>query len=105
VSDLANLKVDILDKTSYCTKRRMILLSDTAENLKNGIVSLHPYSQQSTDFLGQVSGISMLKYRDLHGKEISTEQGASQTLCSFLAAFMQIYGLERAQRGMHMRRS
>jgi hypothetical protein len=33
-----------------------------------------PYSQQSTDiFLGQVSGISMLKYRDLHGKEISTE--------------------------------
>ena len=36
VSELASLKVDILDKTSYCTKRRMILLSDTAENLLNG---------------------------------------------------------------------
>jgi ariadne-1 len=41
VPELANLKVDILDKTSYCTKRRMILLSDTAENLKNG---MHPYN-------------------------------------------------------------
>ena len=36
VSELAGLKVDILDKTAYCTKRRTILLSDTAENLKNG---------------------------------------------------------------------
>ncbi|KAI9676896.1 MAG: hypothetical protein M1817_006735 [Caeruleum heppii] len=33
---LAELKVDILDKTSYCNKRRIILLSDTAENLKDG---------------------------------------------------------------------
>jgi ariadne-1 len=36
VSELADLKVDILDKTAYCNKRRVILLSDTAENLKNG---------------------------------------------------------------------
>jgi len=36
VSELAKLKVDILDKTAYCNKRRVILLSDTAENLKNG---------------------------------------------------------------------
>ncbi|KAJ5363170.1 hypothetical protein N7541_004014 [Penicillium brevicompactum] len=36
VPELAELKVDILDKTAYCTKRRVILLSDTAENLKNG---------------------------------------------------------------------
>ncbi|KAE8409518.1 hypothetical protein BDV37DRAFT_277861 [Aspergillus pseudonomiae] len=36
VPELANLKVDILDKTAYCNKRRVILLSDTAENLKNG---------------------------------------------------------------------
>ncbi|KAJ5532856.1 hypothetical protein N7494_009408 [Penicillium frequentans] len=36
VSELAELKVDILDKTAYCNKRRVILLSDTAENLKNG---------------------------------------------------------------------
>ncbi|KAJ5905218.1 E3 ubiquitin-protein ligase dbl4 [Penicillium subrubescens] len=36
VPELAELKVDILDKTAYCNKRRVILLSDTAENLKNG---------------------------------------------------------------------
>ncbi|CRK44658.1 hypothetical protein BN1723_019507, partial [Verticillium longisporum] len=35
VTDLADrkLKVDILDKTSYCNKRRIILLETTAENL------------------------------------------------------------------------
>ncbi|EGE08443.1 IBR domain-containing protein [Trichophyton equinum CBS 127.97] len=37
ISELAGLKVDILDKTSYCNKRRVILLSDTAENLKTGM--------------------------------------------------------------------
>ncbi|TDZ21650.1 E3 ubiquitin-protein ligase dbl4 [Colletotrichum orbiculare MAFF 240422] len=31
-----NLKVDIMDKTSYCKKRRIILLEDTADNLANG---------------------------------------------------------------------
>ena len=36
IPELANLKVDILDKTAYCTKRRVILLSDTAQNLENG---------------------------------------------------------------------
>ena len=36
VSDLAGLKVDILDKTTYCNRRREILLCDTAENLKKG---------------------------------------------------------------------
>ncbi|KAJ5168016.1 uncharacterized protein N7482_003610 [Penicillium canariense] len=36
VPELAELKVDILDKTAYCNKRRVILLSDTADNLKNG---------------------------------------------------------------------
>ncbi|KAI9866681.1 MAG: hypothetical protein M1823_009160, partial [Watsoniomyces obsoletus] len=34
VNELAGLKVDILDKTTYCNRRREILLSDTAENLK-----------------------------------------------------------------------
>ncbi|PNS21682.1 E3 ubiquitin-protein ligase dbl4 [Sphaceloma murrayae] len=33
---LASLKVEMMDKTSYCTKRRVILLDDTAENLKQG---------------------------------------------------------------------
>ncbi|XWW92659.1 hypothetical protein V2A60_000584 [Cordyceps javanica] len=32
----ANLKVDIMDKTSYCNKRRIILLEDTADNLARG---------------------------------------------------------------------
>jgi ariadne-1 len=36
VNELAGLKVDILDKTTYCNRRREILLSDTAENLKKG---------------------------------------------------------------------
>lgn len=36
-AELAGLKVDILDKTAYCTRRRVILLSDTAENLKAGM--------------------------------------------------------------------
>ncbi|EEY17142.1 ariadne-1 [Verticillium alfalfae VaMs.102] len=48
VTDLADrkLKVDILDKTSYCNKRRIILLETTAENLASGgwdfIVDLNP---------------------------------------------------------------
>jgi ariadne-1 len=33
---LQGLKVEMMDKTAYCNKRRIILLSDTAENLKNG---------------------------------------------------------------------
>lgn len=32
-----NLKVEIMDKTSYCNKRRVILLEDTAVNLAQGI--------------------------------------------------------------------
>ncbi|KAK8113816.1 uncharacterized protein PG998_001693 [Apiospora kogelbergensis] len=38
ISELADskLKVDIMDKTSYCNKRRLILLQDTAENLEKG---------------------------------------------------------------------
>jgi ariadne-1 len=33
---LAGLKREMMDKTTYCTKRRIILLNDTAENLKSG---------------------------------------------------------------------
>lgn len=38
VGELANtkLKVDMMDKTAYCNKRRIILLQDTANNLANG---------------------------------------------------------------------
>jgi len=35
-NELSGMKRDILDKTAYCQKRRVILLSDTAENLRNG---------------------------------------------------------------------
>ncbi|KAH7409944.1 hypothetical protein DE146DRAFT_604566, partial [Phaeosphaeria sp. MPI-PUGE-AT-0046c] len=37
IEQLQSLKVDMMDKTSYCTKRRIILLNDTAENLKAGM--------------------------------------------------------------------
>ena len=32
------LKVEIMDKTSYCNKRRVILLEDTAQNLAEGMI-------------------------------------------------------------------
>lgn len=35
-AELGGLKVEILDKTSYCNKRREILLDDTATKLKKG---------------------------------------------------------------------
>ncbi|THY45115.1 translation initiation factor-like protein eif-2b epsilon subunit [Aureobasidium pullulans] len=33
---LSGLKVEMMDKTTYCNKRRIILLDDTADNLKKG---------------------------------------------------------------------
>jgi len=36
VSELAKLKVEILDLTSYCRKRRHVLLNETAKSLKRG---------------------------------------------------------------------
>lgn len=42
VEDLSKLKVEIMDKTSYCNKRRIILLDDTANNLANGKNDSHP---------------------------------------------------------------
>lgn len=36
---LAELKVVMMDKTSYCTSRRVILLDDTARKLKEGTLS------------------------------------------------------------------
>ena len=33
---LAGLKVDMMDKTAYCNRRRVILLDDTAKNLQEG---------------------------------------------------------------------
>lgn len=37
IDQLQGLKVEMMDKTSYCTKRRIILLNDTAENLRQGM--------------------------------------------------------------------
>lgn len=39
-AELTGLKVDMMDKTAYCNKRRIILLSDTAENLRTGVFYL-----------------------------------------------------------------
>lgn len=36
VDQLKDLRVEMVDKTSYCNRRRVILLSDTAEKLKAG---------------------------------------------------------------------
>ncbi|KAE9975165.1 hypothetical protein Vi05172_g8515 [Venturia inaequalis] len=36
VDQLSGLRVEMMDKTSYCERRRVILLDDTAQNLKNG---------------------------------------------------------------------
>lgn len=33
---LAGLKVQMMDKTAYCNQRHIILLDDTAKNLKEG---------------------------------------------------------------------
>jgi len=41
IDQLQGLKVDMMDKTSYCNKRRIILLNDTAENLKQGMDIYH----------------------------------------------------------------
>lgn len=38
-AELAALKVDMMDKTTYCNKRRIILLTFTAETLKQGGLS------------------------------------------------------------------
>lgn len=38
VDQLSGLKVEIMDKTSYCNRRQVTLLTDTAENLKNGML-------------------------------------------------------------------
>ncbi|KAI9745962.1 MAG: hypothetical protein M1818_000643 [Claussenomyces sp. TS43310] len=41
-TELSKLKVDIMDKTSYCNKRRVILLADTADNLAHGEWDFNP---------------------------------------------------------------
>lgn len=58
-SELAKLRVDILDKTSYCSKRRIILLDDTARNLKDGELRLVPGAVRLLIQM-QESGNSML---------------------------------------------
>lgn len=35
-SELANLKLEMIDKTTYCNKRRVIMLDYTAKNLERG---------------------------------------------------------------------
>lgn len=42
IDQLQGLKVDMMDKTAYCNKRRIILLNDTADNLKQGTLTRYP---------------------------------------------------------------
>ncbi|MCJ1398755.1 hypothetical protein MMC11_001956 [Xylographa trunciseda] len=61
-NELASLKVDILDKTAYCTRRRVILLSDTAENLKAGMtLQLQILSEKSNPLQETGSSIQTLQ--------------------------------------------
>lgn len=53
IEQLQGLKVVMMDKTSYCNKRRIILLNDTAENLKQGASPLsQPSGAQSNSVIG-----------------------------------------------------
>ncbi|KAH6615714.1 hypothetical protein B0J18DRAFT_288450 [Chaetomium sp. MPI-SDFR-AT-0129] len=54
IAELADpkLKVEIMDKTSYCTKRRVILLDDTAQNLADGAWSFNIEFMNSTSNSG-----------------------------------------------------
>ena len=45
------LKVEIMDKTAYCNKRRVILLEDTAQNLADGASPSHHSSPLSRPFI------------------------------------------------------
>ncbi len=51
IQELAALKVDMMDKTSYCNKRRVILLDDTAQNLKTGTLKSWKTCQQFSDIV------------------------------------------------------
>jgi ariadne-1 len=42
IDQLSGLKVEIMDKTSYCNRRQITLLTDTADNLKNGMFMEKP---------------------------------------------------------------
>ena len=61
IDQLQTLKVDMMDKTSYCTKRRIILLNDTAENLKAGMCTLSLMGWKDQCLL-ESQGIGSLMY-------------------------------------------
>lgn len=64
IDQLQTLKVDMMDKTSYCTKRRIILLNDTAENLKASELCLFRCKTPVTLF--SLSILNTLFYMDHH---------------------------------------
>lgn len=61
ITDLAEskLKVDIMDKTSYCNKRRVILLEDTADNLANGKHISESIPKASANSLSREMGLQL----------------------------------------------
>jgi len=48
---LASLKVQMMDKTAYCTQRHIILLDDTAKNLKEGMSAIQISGPDRADHL------------------------------------------------------
>jgi ariadne-1 len=65
----SGLKVEIIDKTAYCSKRRLVLLEDTAENLAQG-TSINSSTVSHSSFvkvlmvsLLQADGSSMWTFR------------------------------------------
>ena len=69
-TELADLKVDMMDKTAYCNKRRIILLSDTSENLKSGLSIPPPplfFLPPLCAFVSLFLPLSLLLSSDHHG--------------------------------------
>lgn len=65
---LASLKVQMMDKTAYCTQRHIILLDDTAKNLKEGTYfesrpptfsANHRYRELAIQYVPQLRGYSI----------------------------------------------
>lgn len=60
-AELAGLKVDMMDKTTYCNKRRVIVLDDTAKKLERGrsfFTSMKPFDTDRMQALGNLTWTS-----------------------------------------------
>lgn len=95
VPELAKLKGDILDKTAYCNKRRVVLLTDTAENLKKGKLEQLPFADMTASgermkltFISQENGLLMSSGRDL---AVYNKMGLNCMICVFFSLSRSYY--------------